>query len=214
MSEYVIITEDELYHSRSHKYSKREWKNGRWRYWYEDVKSLSSTIFPKKRTKDKTTIKVSFDNTPKPVPKNSTVISLTKSEAERLNKVQRGQAFAKKLLESNRNLLNDARKSGDTATERYAAKQVNAYGRDYAAYMQEMSRIRVSALTNARSSELQSMINYQKAKRKKKSQKSKGKKPSTYISTPASASTINSAVGSSRKKYVSNKKAKKIYVRK
>lgn len=40
----VFVSEDELYHTwfkkgeaaKDHKYIRREWRNGRWRYWYDD----------------------------------------------------------------------------------------------------------------------------------------------------------------------------------
>lgn len=36
MSNYVY-NNGELYHARSHKYTKREWRNGRWVYYYKDA---------------------------------------------------------------------------------------------------------------------------------------------------------------------------------
>lgn len=35
MGEYRIVAQDELYHSKAHKYIKREWKNGHWQYYYD-----------------------------------------------------------------------------------------------------------------------------------------------------------------------------------
>lgn len=37
MSEYRIVAQDELYHGRAHKYIKREWVNGQWRYFYKAI---------------------------------------------------------------------------------------------------------------------------------------------------------------------------------
>lgn len=124
MSEYRIIAQDELYHSKAHKYIKREWKNGHWVYTY--TKKMPDTApfrSPSGHQRD---------------------MRIWSAVEERY--FNSDKKFLKELNDPKfRPLMN---KKDREFTIKEVKKSMNASGRNMAAYKQELSRIEANKPKN------------------------------------------------------------------
>jgi len=121
--DYFYANKDELYHARSHKYTRREFKNGRWIYWYDNEKpKRSKTGQYKIRTSSFDM--VDLDNTKNGRITGYATYKYVHREPVTMDQLKTSARFKKREFDN-------AKKKGNQT-------EINATGRNYAASMQQL----------------------------------------------------------------------------
>ena len=132
MSDYRIIAQDELYH-RQHLYTKREWKNGHWVYWYykpadkfhqynRHIARTGKIVQTYGRDKDG----------------NKVVLTERTQSSKETDRKQYGRSIADQAKQDFRNAKYAGKHLHETDEE--YKKRIETTGRNYAALAQEGSR--------------------------------------------------------------------------